>query len=116
MEDGFSALLERLNYPDMDTREELETQIFIRVACGGVCRAAFSDFGHAKEYIKDTVVYMDKVMPNWRRNKYLSFGKVFRKKAILLQILACLYKINMFKVFVYCYYFMLKVLRKDIRA
>ena len=116
MEDGFRNLLERLNYPDINTSEELETQIFIRVACGGVCRAAFSDFSHVKEYIKDTVLYMDKVMPNWRRNKYLSFGKVYGKKPFLLKILAFLYKINMFSLFVYIYYFMLKVLRKDIRV
>jgi len=57
-----------LPYKDM-----FETQVFIRTACGGVSRVAFSNMKGAPRNIRYAYRYLNRVMPDWRSNKYLSF-------------------------------------------
>lgn len=116
MMSGFAELLDKVDYKNSGYKDELETQVFIRVACGGVCRASFSNIKQSDELITKVNNYLDRVIPDWRTNQYLKmtlqFGNV---RALLLRVIALLYKIGLAKLFIYMYYFQLKVLKKDIR-
>jgi len=65
-----------LPYKDM-----FETQVFIRTACGGVSRVAFSNMKGAPRNIRYAYRYLNRVMPDWRSNKYLSFRGGYDKAA-----------------------------------
>lgn len=116
MMDGFSKLYSELKAKKSDYLGELETQVFIRVACGGVCRVCFDDMTKRKEIVYDTKRYMDELMPNWRKNDYLRLmRKSVNIKAVMLRICSFMYRYNMFDLVVVVYYLMLKVLKRDIR-
>jgi len=57
-------------------------------------------------------------MPSWRKNPYLSLRKGLSggMKANALKVCTLLYKMHMFILFVWAYYFMSQVLKKDVRA
>ena len=113
---GFSNLLLKLKGKEIHYREELETQIFIRVACGGVCRTAFDNMGSCRDIISKTETFMNSAMPEWKTNGYLRLiGRNVNKKAFFLRICAFLYKIKAFYIVIIAYYFLLKVIKKDIR-
>jgi glycosyltransferase involved in cell wall biosynthesis len=119
MFDGFKALYQKYTQEEyLPYKEMFETQIFIRSAVGGVCRATFADFKAMKSNINETYVFMNKTMPDWKRNRYLIFGKKRSRtiKQFMLKGCALLYRLHMFWIFVYVYYFVSKVLKKDIRA
>ena len=99
-------------------RELFETQVFIRSSIGGVCRYAFNDLHKAGDLCKRELIYLDKFIPNWRKNKYLTFNQKMNKgmKPLALRLCAIMYKLHIFPVFVRFYYFMSQVLKKDIRA
>lgn len=105
------------NEPYCCFREMFETQIFLRIACGGVCRAAFLDMNNLKNLISDTYDYLNRVIPNWRKNKYLCFGGHRAKniKQFSVKVCSFLYKIHMYSVFVWMYYFFSQRLKRDFR-
>lgn len=119
MFDGFKALYQKYTQEEyLPYKEMFETQIFIRSAVGGVCRATFADFKSMKSNINETYGFMNKTMPDWKRNRYLIFGKKRSRtiKQFMLKGCALLYRLHMFWIFVYVYYFVSKVLKKDIRV
>ena len=114
---GFSELFAKLEKVPITYRAELETQAFIRIACGGVSRASFQNMKNVNTYVNKTKEYFDKTMPSWRKNEYLSLGlNNSSLKAFFLRICALLYKMGMYGVFVRTYYIMLKVLKKEVRV
>ena len=99
-------------------KEMFETQIFIRSSLGGVSRLSFSDLKQTRRIVAEELLYLDHNISNWRNNKYLNFSiKNFTNyKRIAIVICAALYKMHIFSVFVYVYYFVSRMLKKDIRA
>lgn len=97
--------------------EVLETQVFIRSLIGGVCRASFPNMRQMGENITDAYDYMNKIFPEWRRNRYLCFGKQRSKgkKQFALKMCAYMYRMHCFWIFVSVYYIMLKVFKRDVR-
>lgn len=98
-------------------KDPFEVQIFIRCGLGGTCRLAFRDMKKAGRYIRHTKAYMDRVIPDWRRNHYLTVYGFWKRdlKQNALMAAALLYKTNLFILFVWAYWFLLKVIKKDIR-
>ncbi len=116
MMQGFVNLYTLLEELHVKYLEELESQIFIRVACGGVCRSSFENIRNSDKLIHKVTLFLDESIPNWRANKYLCFRNWDTNvKRIGLKVCAALYKADAFKLFIYFYYFLLKVCKKDIR-
>lgn len=117
MQEGFGELLQNERIVSSNYFEEFVCQIFIRLACGGVCRASFYNIRGAQKLICDTKKYLDLYVPSWRNNKYLSFRKGVRGnlKEEAIRICAFMYKTNTFVVFIVAYYILTKLLHKDIR-
>ncbi|WP_248922228.1 glycosyltransferase family 2 protein [Olsenella intestinalis] len=99
-------------------REMFECQVFIRSSVGGVTRLAFSNMGRALSLARGELHWLDSAMPSWRKNKYLSFGKRRSrgKKQFALKASATLYKLNIFVLFIFVYYLVSNVLKKEVRA
>lgn len=93
-------------------------QMFIRCGLGGACRLSFKDLGKTHYYVSYTKKYMDKYFKEWRDNSYLSFSQFWKKKTYekAICIAAFLYKVNMFELFVYGYWFVSTVIKKDMRV
>lgn len=93
-------------------------QMFIRCGLGGACRLSFRNLRKTRFYVSYTKKYMDKYFKEWRVNSYLSFSQFWKKKTYekALCIAAFLYKANMFGLFVYGYWFVSIVIKKDMRA
>ena len=98
-------------------REMFEAQIFIRTAIGGVCRLSFEDMSRVRANVREELEFMDRVMPAWRHNRYLSFGKQRSggRKPFALKVCGQLYKMHSFGAFVRLYRFYTQVLKKDVR-
>ena len=99
-------------------REMFECQVFIRSSVGGVTRLAFGNMKRSLSLSRGERRWLDSTMPSWRRNKYLSFGrwKSQTKKQLALKISAQLYKCHVFVLFIFAYYFVSNVLKKEVRA
>lgn len=97
--------------------EVLETQVFIRCLVGGVCRASFSDMKKKRTNIREAYTYMNATFPLWKKNRYLSVGKYKskNKKEMALKICAYMYHTHTFGLFVWAYYVMLKIFKRDVR-
>ncbi len=93
-------------------------QMFIRCGLGGACRLSFRNLRKTHYYVSYTKKYMDEYFKEWRRNPYLSFTGFWKKKTYekALCMAAFLYKVNLFGLFVYGYWFVSMVLKKDMRA
>ena len=99
-------------------RDAFITQIYIRSSLGGVCRLCFKDMKKASEIEKREREFLDTFLPEWKKNKYLSFGTIKSKniKEIFLKFTVLMYRLHCFSLFIWLYYFVSQVLRKDIRA
>lgn len=99
-------------------RELFECQVFIRSSVGGVTRLAFTDMARAFSLARGEKAWLDSAMPSWRQNKYLSFGrwKSKTKKQLALKICASMYKANVFVVFIFIYFFVSNVLKREVRS
>ena len=101
-----------------DFMELFVVQMFIRCGIGGACRLSFKGMRRMPYYVSRTKKYMDEHFPEWRTNKYLllrhCWGKDFHMLAV--SFAATLYKCHLFGLFVYVYWFMIYVCRKDFRA
>lgn len=118
MYDGFKDMYKLYQMPKyIGYKEMFETQVFIRCAVGGVCRASFSDMRTTWKNAKEAYSYMNIYMPDWRKNKYLCFCKMHNGnwKQFALKCCALAYKCHLFGIVVWCYYFFLKILKKDVR-
>lgn len=93
-------------------------QMFIHCGVGGACRLAFKDMRHALYYASNTRKYMDECFPEWRKNKYLSLQRWWKRDlhAVLLSCAAVLYKCNLFVFFIYAYWFVSCICKRDFRA
>lgn len=98
-------------------REVLETQVFIRSLVGGVSRGSFHDMKLLLKNIDEAYNYMNETFPKWKQNRYLSIGRQWYRgrKEFALIICAYMYRTHTFFLFVWIYYVMLKVLKRDIR-
>lgn len=116
MHQGFVEVLK--NIDDINLREKLIAQIFIRSSLGGVCRLSFVDMKRVKQLEKEEREYLDQCVNEWRSNRFLSFGRkgIGGKKEFALRVTAFLYKFHLFFCFVYIYYFFVKVIGIDVRA
>lgn len=118
MYDEFEKML-----PLFETKEYLpfkelfESQIFIRSACGGVCRLSFANMKLAGKHVRFAYEYLNRVIPNWRKNQYLCFGKRRSRnvKQIMLKGCALLYKLHLYVIFVWAYFIVSQIFKKDIR-
>ncbi len=93
-------------------------QVFIRSSLGGVCRLSFGNMRNARIYEKRELVFLNEFVPSWKCNKYLNFGKkvIGDKKEYALRVCAGLYKRNLFVIFIWAYFVMSRVLKKEVRA
>lgn len=99
-------------------KEQFEAQVFIRSSCGGVCRLSFNDMKKAKTNEREEFEFLETVMPTWRKNKYLCIGmrRSSTFKQFMLKGCALLYKMHVFVIFIWIYFFSLQILKKDVRA
>lgn len=118
MYEGFSEIAKLYEQPEYSGFQKvLETQVFIRCLCGGVCRTSFSDMKQMNRNIREAYSYMNTTFPQWKCNPFLSFGKQRSRngKKLALKVCAYMYRTHTFGIFVWIYYIMLKVLKKDVR-
>jgi glycosyltransferase involved in cell wall biosynthesis len=116
---GLEKIYQKYNRPEYKPFKEIfEAQIFIRGPIGGAVRACFADFGSMSEVTHEAYDFMNRVVPGWKHNSYLAFGKKrsISMKHFMIKCCALLYRLQMFWIFVYVYYFVSKVLKMDIRA
>lgn len=99
-------------------REMFECQVYIRSSLGGVTRVAFTDLRRALSLSQGEKKWLDETMPTWRRNRYLSFGRRRSRnlKELAMKISASMYKANIFVLFIFAYYFVANVLKREVRA
>lgn len=119
MHEEFAKLLPSFNNPVLEgVRDEFVTQIYIRSSLGGVCRLCFNDMESSRSMEKREYAYLEKYVPSWRVNRYLNFGHkgIGSKKEFALRVSALMYKMHIFFVFVWIYYFVTKITGKDFRA
>lgn len=92
-------------------------QVFIRCGLGGACRLSFKDMRKAVYYENRTKRFMDEYFPEWRKNKYLSLQKCWKRNFHIFAVscAAQLYKYHLFTVFIYAYWFMSCVCKIDLR-
>lgn len=93
-------------------------QMFIRCGIGGVCRLSFKNMRMAQFYISTARKFMDENFPEWRKNKYLSLDHWWKRNfyAFAVSCAAMLYKCHLFALFVYIYWFISYVCKRDFRA
>lgn len=101
-----------------DYMELFVVQMFIRCGMGGACRLSFKDMRQMPYYVRRTRRFMDEHFSEWRRNRYLSLRHWWRKDfhALAVSFAATLYKCHLFGLFVYAYWFMSHLCKKDFRA
>ena len=119
MHERFTAMMGKFDTKEYRPFKDMfETQVFIRSSVGGVCRYAFGDMRKTKDLCERELIFLNSNIPGWRTNKYLSFHRHMNKgiKPFALRICALMYKWHVFPLFVYFYYFMSQVLKKDVRA
>jgi len=116
MMSGFRELISNNPIDGLYYRQELETQIFIRIACGGVFRTSIGNSSGKKELIKKTIRYMDDTIPGWRTNRYLGlFGKNINLKALALRLCALSYRVGMVGFFIGSYKGLIKIFGREVR-
>ena len=98
--------------------EKFVTQIYIRSSLGGVCRICFKNMRNAKSMEKIEYGFLNEFILSWRTNRYLCFFKkgIGGKKEFALRLSVLLYKMHLFIVFIWVYYFFVNILKKDVRA
>ena len=101
----------------MPYRDIFETQTFVRIILGGVMRVSFQNPQSSRDNIKYAISYMDRVMPTWRKNKYLCLGKhrSKSKKHLAVKLSAVLIRNNLYGLLLFGYKFILTISGKDIR-
>ena len=116
MHRGFAEVLSC--YDNNDLKEQFIAQIYIRSSLGGVCRLCFNDLKRARSMEKRELRYLDTYISGWRQNRFLKIGKngIGGKKELALKLTALMYKAHIFFVFIWIYYFVVKVLKIDVRA
>ena len=105
--------------PHAPYREMFECQVFIRSSLGGVTRVSFTDMRRALSLSVNERRWLDSTMPSWRKNRYLRlFGgrKSQGAKQLAMKVTATMYKANVFIVFIFIYYLVSNVLKKEVRA
>ncbi len=92
-------------------------QMFIRCGLGGACRLSFKDMRKVSYYTNKTKEFMDEYFPEWRKNRYLSLQQFWKRNfhALAVSCAATLYKCHLFVLFIYAYWFMSCVCKKDLR-
>lgn len=93
-------------------------QMYIRCGMGGACRMAFQNLKKTNYYTKHTYDFLNKEFPQWYKNKYLSLRGFWRKKkyAKAVSVTVIMYRLHVFPLFVFLYWFASVVCKKDIRA
>ncbi len=105
--------------PHAPYREMFECQVYIRSSLGGVTRVAFTDMRRALSLSLGERRWLDSVMPAWRRNRYLALGCGHRSrglKELAMKVTATMYKANVFVLFIFAYYLVSNVLKREVRA
>ena len=99
-------------------REMFECQVYIRSSLGGVTRVAYTDLRRALSLAQGEKKWLDEAMPSWRHNRYLSFGRRRSRnlKELAMKISASMYKANVFVLFIFAYYLVANVLKREVRA
>lgn len=116
---GFAKMLPMfLTDKYLPYKEMFEAQIFIRSSLGGVARLAFNDLSCSEKIIKEEKVFLNTRVPGWKKNQYLSvWGRLPKNvKQLVVKCCGVMYRLNCFIVFIYVYYFMTQILKKDVRA
>lgn len=98
-------------------KSPFEVQVFMRCAVGGVCRMSLKNMKAAPRYVRQMKKYLDETIPGWKKNPYLTLRGASRRKLKENAIMAAalLYKTNQFLLFVWAYWLMKCVLKKDVR-
>lgn len=93
-------------------------QMFIRCGLGGACRLSFQNMKMAPYYVKKTKKFMDECFPEWRENKYLALNQCWKREfyAFVVSFAAKLYKVHLFVFFIYAYWLISCVCKKDFRV
>ena len=100
-------------------REMFECQVFIRSSLGGVTRVSFTNMRRALSLSLAERRWLDSVMPTWRKNRYLKFWNGRKSKGpkqLAMKVTATMYKANVFVLFIFVYYFVSNVLKKEVRS
>lgn len=119
MHDEFQRMEEEFSAQNVVAfREMVETQAYIHSSIGAVVRLSRQAPGRVWALAKEERAWLDKTLPQWRKNSYLSFGKRKSKtrKEFAVKMTAWLYKVGLFPLFVYVYNFVFRVMKKEIRA
>jgi len=99
-------------------KEMFETQMFIRSSIGGVSRLAFRNLDDSKSIVKEEREFLYKRISNWNKNSYLRISAKSMKSIKRMAVCVCayMYKLRIFNLFIYIYYFLVNVVKKDVRA
>lgn len=95
----------------------LVASIFMRFAIGFTTRVCLSNRKHSNLIIRSSKTFLDSNFKGWRKNKYLSFSRCFKRGFKALNIWRCrlLYKLNLFPLFVFEYSAFTKLFKKDVK-
>ena len=98
-------------------KEPFEAQVFVRCGLGAVGRLSFKNMKKAGYYVRQMKGYLDETIPDWRKNRYLNIRYCFNKgyKETAVAITALLYKWNLAVLFIWVYWIVMNILKKDIR-
>lgn len=95
----------------------LEASVFVRFGIGMTTRTCLCVPKKRASIIKTSRSFLDANFSGWKKNKFLSFHRCFKRGFKTLLIWRCrfLYKINCFCLFVFDYAFFTKYFKKDIK-
>lgn len=107
-----------INYKNFNSYISLlELMVFIHAGVSFTYRLAASDKKSTNMYIRKTKDYLDENFPGWSKNKYLNISHCIKGGVKKIGLWGCrlLYKINMFKLFISFYNFIIYRLKVDIK-
>ncbi len=108
-------------YKDSKKYEEmkyiLDLMAFLHLGTSVMYRASYDEKIDIKKMIKETIIYLDKNFPSWRKNPFLTFRYSVKKgfKHIGLWGVSLLYRWNMPMIYIRMYRFLVDKLKIDIK-
>lgn len=95
--------------------EYLDKMAFIHIGISLLTKLSYRKDVDMRKEIKETKLYLDQNFKNWRNFSLIEAIKSKNLRYIGLYFLSCLYKLNLFIVFIIFYKFINNTLKKDIK-
>ncbi len=108
-------------YEDSGKYEELKYSLdlaaFIHLGISIMYRASYDENVNTKKMIKEMIKYLDDNFATWRKSPFLKLGYSLKRgiKHIGFSVIAMLYRMNLYMIFINTYKFVIDKLRVDIK-